>query len=109
MTFISRLCTSRVPPEAMRALPISCETWVRRCTASRIAASSRSISWRRASMSEASSSWEESEEAAAVSIVVISWFSEFPLCEGSGLIRFRASHKKRAPDPEADRGALGSS
>ena len=44
MTFISRLCTRRVPPEAMRALPMSLDTSVRRCTAARMAASSSSIS-----------------------------------------------------------------
>src|SRR3954447_1494836 len=51
MTFISRLCTRRVPPEAIRALPISLDTSVRRLTASRIVASSWSISWRRSSIS----------------------------------------------------------
>src|SRR5690349_12807091 len=51
MTFISRLCTRRVPPEAILALPMSLETSVRRLTASRIVASRWSISWRKSSMS----------------------------------------------------------
>src|SRR5215218_9062280 len=93
MTFISRLCTRRVPPEAIRALPISLDTSVRRLTVSMIVASSWSISWRRSSMSGTGS----------VSIVI----GGSSLCGGYGLIRFRASHKRRAPDPEADRGALG--
>ena len=38
MTFISRLCTNRVPPEAIRALPMACETSVRRLTAEILAA-----------------------------------------------------------------------
>src|ERR1700749_2966941 len=100
MTFISRLCTKRVQPEAIRALPIAWDTSVRRFTAAKISASRRSISWRRSSMS------------VGFSISIVIGVSEFSLCEGCGdfgdrgLIRYRASHKRRAPDPEADHGAL---
>ena len=42
--FISRLCTRRGPPDAMRVRPMICETSDRRRTAARISASRRSIS-----------------------------------------------------------------
>ncbi len=96
MTFISRLCTSRVPPEAILALPIVCDTSARRWTAARISASSRSISKRSSSMLGVGSVSTLMSDSASSSRV------------GSGLIRIRASREReRAPDPEADRGAEG--
>src|ERR1700739_2756953 len=98
MTFISRLCTNRVPPEAIRAWPIALDTSARPFTAAGISASSRSISLRNSSISAV---WWLSTIS-----MFISANSAFSSCGGSGLIRYRASQKRRAPNPEADHGAL---